>query len=1758
MYKIIATYPIDAQQIDTSMRAQVLRPPQPPSLAEAELHTLIQDIQESATFNRIKVYTLLTQLKSPEIYKIQSGLAPILMGTLKAGVGCIKPIEESGSSGTATQLELVSELLEETMRLMSQGDVETIHREHRTGLLRQIARLEGTNKGQGDNSAQTAFRMALSSEWLKTLGSSESNLAMVARRSQALLEGIEELYDHKILSAIEKFSAAIEWEAGSSEWVEGYTQLSQMLRVYATESGHMGETQRQGIETYMETQIGIQGYEETSSKWMQSITKSLRQDRWDEDKKWGMVSQINLAGELAKHSGNTALQLKLVTAISSYTKSSSTYVRRAVYRVLMDLVQQGSDAGTVSQSILKVSAQRSSKESDRIDRVKKMRNGYARYCEEIQRSLSVVGLSPSERREYETQIAGLKAVQLELESEQTRLLTQIKANQRSAANDATLDAKNQEIEQLKQQIEDAQFAWLKDEVDSRVATELDRRDIEANRVAVEKRHQNPLESVVAIVTQLKAKLTGYDEDIETEINYLQTELSTNGINYRFGLKVAERLYDCVQMIGLDSSYGVKTKDQIRKIYRQYLNQSLLRITTDTGIESGQRQSWQSRYSELSPPDGNTTDTKLSMQPQRLESSSSYVATGWISASQDESSAQRIELLETIYQLKTSSELDVILIQDLRKLASQLGSKAEQDYVTQWLYELLHESFPKWQRCNEGLMTKLLREEMQLQNGASRNNGRDTYDVMIELVSDPELLWEISSEIAELGELRHIFMTMIEEAIRHQNGGLAQVMLQQLAQLEGNDLQNEIARDGLSHLEDELKGSYEGPFLATIASSIATKAKSTDPNKALKAYKYAIEIQKRARVDIAGADWVMYSEYASEGTSQREKGRVYRESMHELELIKRAHDRAVHSSSTSDAEIVEQLGQIYLYQGDYEQSEGNPIKASQSYTQLLDLNPSDELAGQGYAGLHESAFQGFYGPYHHALESVSEEFEGDDETIKKILTNGGVVMRGVYSGTRVLNESEVPRLFDKNDAIRRDNEEGSRNVARIGTGPNQIHMKGDPGCPGIEYAVGTLFHLMVGGGITPTELMVVRKGTQAYVIQGSKSVSGASSEGGKSLRTLMLTQTKIGKEIPKTKAEQEALFESLNPTHYSAMVVMSLLIDPEDWSPGNMILSPNAETGEMEIIGIDNDHMFLKEELIGQQSEVKNIICCLDQMKRPVDATMREILLSDEYNPIEKLKLWLHDLEGYNRLTIGRANIGLKGLFGEESREALYDKRAEANRVAVHSFLAPGLLSRIYGRYLKIRRELNNSEGLTHIELMKRVNLRVGLRYERVLTNPKLSIKDRFDTIGKGAYKGGQTKTTSTMMVQKMLSERDKRKTARIATLESDAYRPITKMCELELYSSGSREYQEIESEFRQGRYQGFGDAPYDIQERILEKVDFGDETLVYGATEHESLMGVMKRESYRSLTLRGNSRLENHELGSLLENSRETLEWLNIAGCEKISNEGYGGILFGNRVGDKLKSCEKLSVENVKCRPLRGQLYGTYLSISGTNELINEEDIRDKIGENYFGLKEWRTVFPGCDIGEVPDIPAKYLEVLDNANELKEKGEPLYGSTVGASHLLVLQPKTLNGEELTLNKWWEIMNKGHHKSSHTAGKFYSDEDRWWKGEAFAKKAVESHWVLMPKGCMPESKDKTYSEQESHISSKYPEYEITTGVELGMGIMQYYLNTGKYLYSNEYSRTKDKTAAGFPVHIGHFEASGLNVFYHDYRYGNIGVGVVLRN
>ena len=223
-------------------------------------------------------------------------------------------------------------------------------------------------------------------------------------------------------------------------------------------------------------------------------------------------------------------------------------------------------------------------------------------------------------------------------------------------------------------------------------------------------------------------------------------------------------------------------------------------------------------------------------------------------------------------------------------------------------------------------------------------------------------------------------------------------------------------------------------------------------------------------------------------------------------------------------------------------------------------------------------------------------------------------------------------------------------------------------------------------------------------------------------------------------------------------------------------------------------------------------------------------------------------------------------------------------------------------------------------------------------------------------------------------------------------------------------------------------------------------------------------------------------------------------------------------------------------------------------------------------MGEWQKYFPNCDIGEIPFLPWQdVLGLLKSKNPFLKCGSKA-GSTIGESHVLCLQPETLNGESLTLMKWKEIFSKGQHQSEHKNGKFYKQD--WYAKESFATESLSSHWVLMPKEFVPGSYSKSFDAQESQINKEYPAYEVITASELVGGILQYYLNRGDRLYSEKYqymtskyaqtnkwlpwAKTKTKTSDGHCAGIGRFDSGGLRVDNFGYGYDSVGVGAVRRN
>ncbi|MEY4668022.1 MAG: hypothetical protein RL518_721, partial [Pseudomonadota bacterium] len=79
-------------------------------------------------------------------------------------------------------------------------------------------------------------------------------------------------------------------------------------------------------------------------------------------------------------------------------------------------------------------------------------------------------------------------------------------------------------------------------------------------------------------------------------------------------------------------------------------------------------------------------------------------------------------------------------------------------------------------------------------------------------------------------------------------------------------------------------------------------------------------------------------------------------------------------------------------------------------------------------------------------------------------------------------------------------------------------------------------------------------------------------------------------------------------------------------------------------------------------------------------------------------------------------------------------------------------------------------------------------------------------------------------------------------------------------------------------------------------------------------------------------------------------------------------------------------------------------------------EVRELLGKNFLGSKAWRS--QGIDVGVAPPIPASVTK------ELLESECPLHpGQKVKDTHILMLVPKTVNGEAYTALKLDELCAK---------------------------------------------------------------------------------------------------------------------------------------
>ena len=214
---------------------------------------------------------------------------------------------------------------------------------------------------------------------------------------------------------------------------------------------------------------------------------------------------------------------------------------------------------------------------------------------------------------------------------------------------------------------------------------------------------------------------------------------------------------------------------------------------------------------------------------------------------------------------------------------------------------------------------------------------------------------------------------------------------------------------------------------------------------------------------------------------------------------------------------------------------------------------------------------------------------------------------------------------------------------------------------------------------------------------------------------------------------------------------------------------------------------------------------------------------------------------------------------------------------------------------------------------------------------------------------------------------------------------------------------------------------------------------------------------------------------------------------------------------------------------------------------------RELLGKNFLGAEAWSR--QGIDVGTEPALPATITE------ELLNSACPLHpGEKIKDTHLLVLVPKTVNGEPYTALKLDELCAT--RKGSGYPLIYYGF--RSWKEQPWAsQQQVQSEWVLIPKSDPDPEKvsadkhfrSKNIAAQQNVHDEHYGEYREVKTLELMTAVLLYDLANKERLVP-EYLRCEEPNASGGRVCVGDFYAAGLRVIDDDGDFDNLNIGRAL--
>ncbi len=257
------------------------------------------------------------------------------------------------------------------------------------------------------------------------------------------------------------------------------------------------------------------------------------------------------------------------------------------------------------------------------------------------------------------------------------------------------------------------------------------------------------------------------------------------------------------------------------------------------------------------------------------------------------------------------------------------------------------------------------------------------------------------------------------------------------------------------------------------------------------------------------------------------------------------------------------------------------------------------------------------------------------------------------------------------------------------------------------------------------------------------------------------------------------------------------------------------------------------------------------------------------------------------------------------------------------------------------------------------------------------------------------------------------------------------------------------------------------------------------------------------------------------------------------TQSGLWTLTYGE-VGATLKSLQDNGITQEHLARLRGDAtyakrVAEFMLRGGIDGSIHHKLARAILGQNFFGVEEWATLyganFTKKQLREVAAFPWGE-DVLNGPCPFNK------GKLVKDTHFAFLGVEKLNSSPLTVMKWHEL-----HPATGQP-KFYFNENPWHQGQPHTDAAtMELWWYLLLKEIVPNSMSKAPEDQVAMLPA---EYEVPTTIAEVSKDLLVFRKTGERPNYSRWAACKERTVKTDRAHagdvscVGGFNEYGLNV------------------